>query len=93
MDEALKSLLDFGGIGILAIILLVFARSLLQREQARADAQALEVQRLNNLMVEKTIPALISATNAIAASQSLLQSMQYRADIEAQAKKAAGVNQ
>lgn len=83
-----KMILDYGGLGILLIILLWFARALLVREQNRADANAAEVNRLNALMQEKTIPALISATQAIAASQSLLQALQRKQEIEEAARKA-----
>lgn len=89
MPEAqiFKILLDYGGLGILLVLLLWFARTLLVREQNRADAAVNEVSRLNALMQDKTIPALINATQAISASQSLLQALQLRQQIEAEARK------
>jgi len=83
----LDPLLQYGAIGVFAILLIVFARTLLLREQQRGDAAAAEVIRLNNLMQEKTIPALIAATQAIAAAQNILQQIQYQRDVEAAAIK------
>lgn len=86
MDEYLEPILQYGAIGAIAIALFMFARGLLLREQQRGDAAAAEVQRLNNMIQERVIPALMTATQAISASQAILQGIQYKRDIEAAAK-------
>lgn len=85
----IKALFDYGGIGLLLIILLWFARTLLIREQNRADAAANEVSRLNTMIQEKFLPALVAATQAISASQEILQEMQLKAQIQAEARRAS----
>lgn len=82
MDPYLAPLLQYGVLGVFAILLIVFARTLLKREQDRSDTSAAEVIRLNTLMQEKIIPALVTATNAIVASQTILQAIQYQRDVE-----------
>lgn len=74
-------LLQYGVLGIFAVILLVLSKTLIRREQERADRLDAEVNRLNSLIQDKTIPALISATSAIQASQLYLQSLQYQRDV------------
>lgn len=86
MTELFEPLLQYGVLGVFAIVLIVFARSLLQREQKRADDSAAEVVRLNAMMQDRLIPALVTATQAISASQTILQAIQYQKDIEAAAK-------
>lgn len=85
MDPLIEPLLQYGVGGIILAMLIVFARSQVLREQQRADALAAEVNRLNTLMQEKTIPALLGATQALATAQTILQSFQYQRDIEAAA--------
>jgi len=83
MDKLIEPLLNYGALGIFAALLVYFARSLLLREQKRADDSAAEVTRLNTLMQEKTIPALIAATQAVATAQTVLQGIKYQQDVEA----------
>lgn len=87
MDPLLEPLLQYGVLGIFAVLLILFSRSLLKREQDRADGLAVENLRLNTLMQEKIIPALTAATQAIIAAQSILESIQYQRDIEAEVAK------
>lgn len=86
--ELFKQLASTGVLGVFAVLLIIFARGLLAREQARSDAAAAEVTRLNTLMQEKFLPALISATQAISASQAILQEMQLKQQILAEARRA-----
>ena len=89
--DPLSSLMQYGVLGIFSVLLIIFGRSLIKREQDRADRLDEEVTRLNNLIQEKTIPALLSATQAIQASQAILQAMQYERDVQAAAaSKASG---
>lgn len=87
MPPYLEPLMQYGALGAIAIVLIIFARTLLRREQDRGDASAAEVIRLNTIMQEKTIPALLQATQAIAAAQTILQQIQYQRDVEAAATK------
>lgn len=85
MDPLLNPFLQYGAIGAFLAVMIALAYQLIKREQVRADALAAEVQRLNNVMMEKTVPALVEATKAVTAAQSILQSIQYQKDIEAAA--------
>jgi len=85
--DSITGLVQYGAIGIILVLLVTVSRSLIKREQDRADRLDLEVTRLNSLIQEKTIPALLSATQAVQASQALLQSMQYERDVAAAASK------
>lgn len=85
--STLEPLLQYGILGVFAVLLILFAQTLLKREQQRGDASAAEVIRLNTIMQEKTIPALIAATQAIAAAQTILQQIQYQRDVESAASK------
>lgn len=76
------SLLQYGILGIFAGLMLILVRTLLKREQERSDTLAAEVTRLNTLIQDKAIPALVLATSAITESQRLLQAIQYQRDVE-----------
>ncbi len=94
MDASLLGqLTQYGVLGVFAVLLVLFARTLLKREQDRGDASAAEVTRLNSLVIDKIIPALITATQAISASQQILQSIQYQRDLEAAVAKKSGEQQ
>jgi hypothetical protein len=58
-------LLQYGVLGVFAILLVWFAKVAYSRETERADRLEAEVIRLNTLIQDKNIPALVSATNAI----------------------------
>lgn len=85
--DPLTPLLEYGILGILAVILILFVKALLKREQTRADAEHAENLRLNQLIQEKTIPALVSATQAIQSAQAILQAMQYQQDVAEAARR------
>ncbi len=79
---ALGQLLNYGVLGIFAVLLVLFARTLLKREQDRGDTAQAEVTRLNNLIQDKIIPALIGATGAVTSAQTILQTLKYKQDVE-----------
>lgn len=82
-------LLQLGVGGVFLVILLWLARVLLQREQARADAENEENIRLNRLIhsnQEVMIPAMLAATQAIVASQAFLTNIQRELDIQEAAR-------
>ena len=85
MDPFLSPLLVYGPLGVIAAIMIEFARRLIRREQERADKLAAEVTRLNDIMITTTVPALVNATSAVTAAHALLQSVKYQQDIDAAA--------
>jgi hypothetical protein len=67
---------QYGVLGVFAILLVWFAKFMINRETARADRLEAEVVRLNNTIQEKVIPALMSATGAVEESTEMLRDMQ-----------------
>jgi hypothetical protein len=67
---------QYGVLGIIAAILIWFARGAHQRERDRADRLEEENRRLNALILDRVIPALTSATNAVEESAELLNAIQ-----------------
>jgi hypothetical protein len=68
-EAQVPGLVSYGGVGILAIGLLVAVRELWAREKAnsdhhreRAEKAEAEVRRLNDLMQTSTLPAVMKAT-------------------------------
>lgn len=72
---------QYGILGVIAAMLIWFARGAHQRERDRADRLEAEVQRLHTLMLDRVIPALTSATNAAEESAALLQAMQREREL------------
>lgn len=66
---------QYGVLGIITLILILFARGAYQRERDRADRMEQENQRLHELIIERVIPALGSATRAAEESAELLAQM------------------
>lgn len=71
---------QYGVLGVLAGMLIWFAKSAHQRERDRADRLEEENRRLNALILDRVIPVLTSATRAAEESASLLNSMQRERD-------------
>lgn len=67
---------QYGVLGVFAVLLVWFAKFMISRETARADRLEAEVVRLNNTIQEKVIPALLSATGAVAESTEMLRDLQ-----------------
>lgn len=76
----LSILTQYGILGIFALLLILFAKTSYKRETDRSDRLEAEVLRLNNLIQEKAIPALASATRALEESQNLLHDLQRERD-------------
>lgn len=68
----LSGLGQLGAVGVILSILFWFSWQVYKRERDRADANAVEVARLNEQMQSKTIPALTEATRALAEANELL---------------------
>jgi hypothetical protein len=69
-------LAQYGVLGIIAAMLIWFAKSAHQRERERADRLEEENKRLNMLILDRVIPALTSATRAAEESAELLNAVQ-----------------
>jgi hypothetical protein len=69
-------LAQYGVLGVFAVLLIVFAKVSYRRETDRSDRLEQEVVRLNNLIIERVIPALSSATNVVEDATELLRAMQ-----------------
>lgn len=84
--DSTSSLLDvflqYGAIGAMLVVLGYFARTLIKREQDRSDRLEAENQRLNTITQEKTVPALLEATNALAKTQETLDRIEQERRIE-----------
>lgn len=70
------TLAQYGVLGIFAVLLILFAKISYKRETDRSDRLEAEVQRLNEAIQERVIPALSSATRAIEESVELLNAIQ-----------------
>lgn len=77
----LGMLIQYGVLGIAAGALSVFARISYRRETERADRLEAEVVRLNNLIIDRVIPALTSAAQAAEDATSLLRDMQREREL------------
>lgn len=66
---------QYGVLGIVASLLIWFAKGAHQRERDRADRLEEDVKRLNALILDRVIPALTSATRAAEESADLLNAI------------------
>lgn len=69
-------LAQYGVLGIFAMLLVWFAKGAYQRETTRADRIEEDNKRLNDIIRDRVIPALTSATKAVEQSGELLNAMQ-----------------
>lgn len=69
-------LAQYGVLGIIAGLLIFFANGAHKRERDRADRMEAENKRLNELILDRVIPALTSATRAAEESAELLNAIQ-----------------
>ncbi len=82
--------LQYGILGVAALILFFVSRRLYEREQARADRLESDVRRLNELMVEQMVPALTRSTEAVANAQRLMEEIRRQKEIEDAARRLRG---
>lgn len=85
---------QYGALGILAAALLWYAKGATARERdqtdqqrARADRLEAEVQRLNSLIADRAIPALMAASRAAEESAALLSAVQREREITKRSTK------
>lgn len=67
---------QYGVLGIVAAGLIWFAKGTVARERERADRLEIENRRLNELIAERVMPVLTTATRALEQSANLLTSLQ-----------------
>ena len=77
----LNTFAQFGVLGIIAGMLIIFAKGAHQRERDRADRLEADNKRLNELILDRVIPALTSATRAAEESSELLNAIQRERQI------------
>lgn len=78
---------QYGVLGIIATILIWFARGAHKREQDRADRLEQENQRLHELILDRVIPALTAASQAAEESAELLRDVQRERSITVLARR------
>lgn len=79
--DVATTFLQYGVVGAVALVLAWFAYKQIVREQKKADLSATEVTRLNNLIIEKTVPQLTEATISQKQVIELLTDLKRRQDI------------
>jgi hypothetical protein len=79
--DYLGTFTQYGVLGVIAAMLIWFAKGAHQRERERADRMEEENRRLNTLILDRVIPALTSATRAAEESAELLSAMQRERDL------------
>lgn len=72
---------QYGVLGIIAAMLIWFAKGAHQRERERADRMEAENKRLNELILDRVIPALTSASRAAEESAELLNALQREREL------------
>lgn len=68
-----NTLFQYGVLGFFSAVLLVFARTTYKREVDRSDRLEDEVRRLNQLMADKVVGALESATKAVEEARDFME--------------------
>ena len=91
---ALPPIAQYGLLGAMFIALasgqFLVPRYVLDRERERSDRHELEVQRLNKLIQEQAIPAIVEASKAVQESSLLMRDVQRERDIEREVKQRGG---
>lgn len=87
VEGILGVILQYGVLGIAAIILFFVAKKLIEREQARADRLEADVRRLNDLMVDQFVPALTKSNEAVVGAQRVIEEIRRQKEIEDAARR------
>lgn len=74
---SVDSLAQYGVLGILGAALLWFAQKAYQREVTRADRLETEVTRLNTVIQEQALPAVLAATEVVKDYHALLRDQRH----------------
>lgn len=73
-------LVQYGVLGIVATVLILFARSAYNREVARADAAEKENKQLNELFRDRLVVSLEKSASAVEASAILIRDIRQELD-------------
>ncbi len=73
---------QFGVVGVIAALGIWFAKGAHQRERDKVDRLEEENKRLNDLILDRVIPAMTAATSAAQESATLLAAMQRERELE-----------
>lgn len=84
---------QFGVVGVIAVMGIIFAKGAYAREKERADSTLAENRRLYELMIERVLPALSSAARAAEDSGELLRSMQREREVTQIAQQRSAIEQ
>lgn len=84
-DADLGILAQYGVLGVFAVVLLLFARISYRRETERADRLEAEVIRLNNLIIDRAVPALTAAAQAAEEATHLMRELQREREMNSRA--------
>ncbi len=71
---------QFGVVGVIAAMGIVFAKGAYARERDRADRMEAENKRLNELILDRVIPTLMSASRVGEETTELLRAIQRERD-------------
>jgi hypothetical protein len=71
----LSTLGNYGVVGVMLALFIGFSYRLITRETKRADDNAGEVRRLNELIQDKVIPALVDSASALRESAELVRDL------------------
>lgn len=83
----LSVLANYGVVGFVAAGLIWFAKGTHQRALDRADRLEAENRRLNEILLDRVIPVLISATKAAEESGRLLNAIQRERELATMAEQ------
>lgn len=86
-SNLISSVLQYGIVGVVAVVLFFVAKRLFDREQARADRLESDVRRLNDLMADQLIPALTKSTEAVLDASQLINDIRRQREIEDAARR------
>lgn len=81
-SDPLSALLQYGVLGIFAAVLLWLARSLLKREQDRADKVQADNDKLQSYFVDKVIPQMSETTNILKQAVDIMAQILRQKSIE-----------
>ncbi len=87
VDGIFGIVLQYGVLGVAAIVLFLIAKRLIEREQARADRLEADVRRLNDLMVDQFVPALTKSNEAVANASKVIEEIRRQKEIEDAARR------
>lgn len=87
---SLGLLAQYGLLGFVAAGAIVFGRVSYKREITRADRLEAEVTRLNNLIIDRALPALTAAASAAEQQTAVVRDMQQELSVLRRRRRSTG---